>query len=90
MVADLLRSRGWNVSDIGTDVPAAAFAQAVNAVDQLRAVCIGVTLRESLETARESVAAVRSVIPGDVKVFAGGAAVAGSKWAPPAAWREPG
>ena len=79
MVADLLRSRGWNVSDIGTDVPAAAFAQAVNGVDQLRAVCIGVTLRESLETARESVAAVRSVIPGDVKVFAGGAAIDSDK-----------
>jgi len=75
MVADLLRSRGWNVSDIGTDVPAAAFAQAVNGVDQLRAVCIGVTLRESLTTARETVAAVKAVISHDVKVFAGGAAV---------------
>jgi excisionase family DNA binding protein len=75
MVADLLRSRGWNVSDIGTDVPATAFANAVNGVDQLRAVCIGVTLRESLGTARESVAAVKAVVPDDVKVFAGGAAV---------------
>jgi excisionase family DNA binding protein len=75
MVADLLRSRGWNVSDIGTDVPASAFAQAVNGVDQLRAVCIGVTLRESLTTARETVAAVKAVISHDVKVFAGGAAV---------------
>jgi excisionase family DNA binding protein len=75
MVSDLLRSRGWNVSDIGTDVPAAAFAHAVDGVDQLRAVCIGVTLRESLATARESIAAVKAVIPSDVKVFAGGAAV---------------
>jgi len=75
MVADLLRSRGWNVSDIGTDVPASAFALAVDGVDQLRAVCIGVTLRESLGTARETVAAVRAVVPDDVKVFAGGAAV---------------
>ena len=75
MVADLLRSRGWYVSDIGTDVPAEAFAQAVIGVDQLRAVCVGVTLRESLDKAREAIAAVKSVLPSDVRVFAGGAAV---------------
>ena len=75
MVADLLRSRGWNVSDIGTDVPAESFAAAVRNVDQLRAVCVGVTLRESLAEARESIAAVKRVVGDDVKVYAGGAAV---------------
>jgi len=75
MVADLLRSRGWNVSDIGPDVPANAFAQAVKRVDQLRAVCIGVTLRESLNAARESITAVKTVVAADVMVYAGGAAI---------------
>ncbi|MGA0785826.1 MAG: B12-binding domain-containing protein, partial [Ilumatobacteraceae bacterium] len=34
MVADLLRSKGWNVSDIGTNVPAASFATAAVGVDR--------------------------------------------------------
>ncbi|MEK0444270.1 MAG: helix-turn-helix domain-containing protein [Actinobacteria bacterium] len=75
MVADLLRSRGWHVSDIGPDVPASAFAQAVKRVDQLRAVCVGVTLRESLAAARESITAVKKVVDDDVVVYAGGAAI---------------
>jgi excisionase family DNA binding protein len=75
MVADLMRSRGWNVSDIGTDVPATSFATAVKDVDQLCAVCVGVTLRESLDEARACVAAVKSVVGPDVKVYAGGAAI---------------
>jgi excisionase family DNA binding protein len=75
MVADLLRSRGWSVSDIGTDVPAQSFADAVRNVDQLTAVCVGVTMRESLTAAQESVAAIRNAVANDVKVFVGGAAV---------------
>jgi methanogenic corrinoid protein MtbC1 len=75
MVADLLRSRGWHVSDIGPDVPANAFATAVKRVDQLRAVCVGVTLRESLVAARESITAIKEVVADDVMVYAGGAAI---------------
>jgi len=75
MVADLMRSRGWSVSDIGTDIPAKSFATAVRDVDQLCAVCIGVTLRESLDEARASVAAVKSVVSPGVKVYVGGAAI---------------
>lgn len=75
MVADLLRSRGWTVSDIGTDVPAESFAVAVRNVDQLRAVCVGVTLRESLPEARKAIAAVKHELGDDVKIYAGGAAL---------------
>lgn len=75
MIADLLRSRGWNVSDIGTDVPSQAFADAVKNVDQLTAVCVGVTMRESLDSARQSVAALRNAVSSEVKIFVGGAAV---------------
>jgi methanogenic corrinoid protein MtbC1 len=63
------------VSDIGTDVPAQSFADAVRNVDQLTAVCVGVTMRESLTAAQESVAAIRNAVANDVKVFVGGAAV---------------
>lgn len=75
MVADLLRSRGWDVSDIGTDVPAESFVAAVRDVDQLRAVCVGVTLADSLPTARAAVAAVKKTVPSDVTVVVGGAAI---------------
>lgn len=75
MVADLLRSKGWNVSDIGTDVPAESFAVAVRGVDQLRAVCVGVTLRESLPAARDVVGRVRAVVAKSVPIYLGGAAV---------------
>jgi len=75
MVADLLRSRGWNVSDIGTDVPPQSFADAVRNVDQLTAVCVGVTMRESLDSARDSVSAIRTAVSSDVKIFVGGAAI---------------
>lgn len=75
MVADLLRSRGWSVSDIGPDMPADSFAAAVANVDQLRAVCIGVTMRESIPAARDAIAAVRRTLGNDVPVYVGGAAV---------------
>ena len=75
MVADLLRSRGWNVSDIGPDMPAESFATAVQNIDQLRAVCVGVTLRESLPAAKSVIAAVNRVVPDDVTIYVGGAAV---------------
>ena len=75
MVADLLRSRGWNVSDIGPDMPAESFATAVQNIDQLRAVCVGVTLRESLPAAKSVIAAVNRVVPNDVTIYVGGAAV---------------
>jgi excisionase family DNA binding protein len=75
MVADLLRSRGWNVSDIGPDNPATSFAAAVKSADQLRAVCVGVTLTQSLPAAQEVVAAVRAHINDDVMIYLGGAAV---------------
>ncbi len=75
MVADLLRSKGWNVSDIGTNVPAESFATAVKGVDQLRAVCVGVTLSQSLPAARDVIREVRKVLPDGVAVYLGGAGV---------------
>lgn len=75
MVADLMRSCGWNVSDIGADVPAPSFAAATKNVDRLRAVCVGVTLRESLPAAKEVVSAVSAAVADDVIIYVGGAAI---------------
>jgi excisionase family DNA binding protein len=75
MVADLLRSKGWNVSDIGTNVPAASFATAAVGVDRLKAVCIGVTLSDSLPAAGEVIRELRKVLPEGVAVFLGGSGV---------------
>ena len=75
MVADLLRSRGWTVSDIGPDVPAESFAIAAADVDQLRAVCVGVTLSDSLPAARETVAALRRKLGTRIAIYVGGAAI---------------
>lgn len=73
MVADLLRCGGFTVSDIGADVPADAFARAVAGIDDLVAVCVGVTVPDALVTARAAIAAVRSLT--SVPCFAGGAAI---------------
>ena len=73
MVADLLRCGGFVVSDIGADVPAESFARAVTGVDDLVAVCVGVTVADALDNARASIAAVRGVT--NAPCFVGGAAV---------------
>lgn len=79
MVADLVREQGWIVHDVGADLPAAALAEAVVGTPDLVAVCIGVTVAQSLRHARESIAAVRAV--SDVPIFVGGAAVRGESHA---------
>jgi methanogenic corrinoid protein MtbC1 len=73
MVADLLRCGGFSVSDIGADVPAESFARAVTGVDDLVAVCVGVTVADALDNARASIAAVRAVT--NAPCIVGGAAV---------------
>lgn len=76
MVADLLRSAGYAVSDIGADVPAESFARALADAPDLVAVCVGVTYADALPAARDVIAAVRRVTGSDVPCFVGGAAVA--------------
>lgn len=43
MVADLVRAKGYDVADLGADVPAASYATAAAASDKLKAVAIVVT-----------------------------------------------
>ncbi|MCU1392381.1 MAG: putative corrinoid protein [Ilumatobacteraceae bacterium] len=75
MVADLVRQRGWEVSDLGGDLPAASFARAVtNIGPDVVAVGISVTNSDRLDVAAETIAAIRAAAP-DVTVILGGRVV---------------
>jgi excisionase family DNA binding protein len=76
LVADLLRSAGWEVHDLGADVPSADFAEVARAVPRLAAVGVSVMARECLEAARETVVGLRASVPASVPVLVGGYAVA--------------
>ena len=76
MVADLIRFEGWNVSDVGANMPAEAFAEAIRQGEDVVAVCIGVTMPGSLPGAQATIGAIRKVVPRDLPILVGGAGVA--------------
>jgi len=76
IVSDLLRIRGWEVSDLGADVPAASLVVALNAAVEVRALGLSITSEENLGSAAESCALVRQERP-DVKIVVGGRAIGG-------------
>ena len=76
MVADLIRFDGWNVSDVGANMPAEAFAEAIRQGEDVVAVCIGVTMPGSLPAAQATIGAIRKVVPRDLPILVGGAGVA--------------
>ena len=75
MVADLIRFEGWNVSDVGANMPAEAFAEAIRQGEDVVAVCIGVTMPGSLPAAQATIGAIRKVVPRDLPILVGGAGV---------------
>lgn len=75
MVADLVRHEGWEVHDLGANMPAEAFAHAVEVSNDVVAVCVGVTVTGALESARTTIEAIKRV--SSAPVYAGGAAVFG-------------
>lgn len=77
MLSDMLRGAGFEVIDLGADVPVDALADIVERVDSLIAVCVSGT-RANLDRAmRRTVKAIRRAAP-DAAVFVGGRAVAGA------------
>lgn len=74
MLSDLLRGVGFEVTDLGADVPAEALAEVVERTDSLVAVCISATRPGSDREIRAAIDAVRGVT--DVLVLVGGAAIA--------------
>ncbi len=74
LVADLLRQHGWEVSDLGADVPDESFVHAVLNTPDVVAVGISVTTDECLESAGRALAALRASTDG-IALVVGGRAV---------------
>ena len=75
MVADLLRQRGWEVFDLGADLPAQTFIAAVNNTPDVVAACVSVTSPTARDAARELVLSLRTSVGDAVPIYVGGAAV---------------
>jgi excisionase family DNA binding protein len=74
ILADLLRSGGWEVSDLGCDVPAGAFAGAAGRTERLLVVGVSVTSPSCLAAAAETIAVLRAAL-GTTPILVGGGAV---------------
>ena len=80
MAANVLRGHGFEVVDLGADVPEDAFANAVSKTPQVLAVAVGVTTGNHDRSVRAIVRAVDKVSPG-LPVFVGGAGITGKEHA---------
>jgi excisionase family DNA binding protein len=77
LVADLVRAAGYDVDDLGADVPANSLALAASSVPRLVAVGISVTTPGLDDAVRSAVGSVRHQVPG-VPLLLGGAAISGA------------
>ena len=75
ILAECVRLDGWQVSDLGADVPLQSFVYAVDDDPDVVAVGVSVSLGEHLSTAQAVVSALRAAHP-QVCVVLGGAAIA--------------
>jgi excisionase family DNA binding protein len=74
MMSDMVRLRGWEVCDLGADVPAASFLHAVLTTPDVAAIGISVTTSAGLVPAQTSLETIRQTAP-DVLLVVGGIAV---------------
>lgn len=74
IISDLLRMRGWEVSDLGANVPIGSFLFALRSEPDVKAVGLSVTHPDHLESLRATCAAIREELP-EVKIVVGGGAV---------------
>lgn len=81
MVADLIRQSGWEVYDLGADLPADSFAVAARHTVDLTAVCVSVTSEGALTKAMDIINAVREVVHPSVQIYVGGRAVTSAEHA---------
>lgn len=75
IVADLLRGDGWEVSDLGADMPPDSFVLAANEISDLAAIGVSVTNPDCLDAASELCHALKVSLGNDVYVAVGGAAI---------------
>ena len=74
MLADILRSEGYRVLNLGANTPGPALASAVGRVDDLSAVAVAVVNGNNLATAASLIRTIRRSLKG-IPVVAGGAAI---------------
>ncbi|MCU1364529.1 MAG: putative corrinoid protein [Ilumatobacteraceae bacterium] len=72
MVSDLLRQRGWEVSDLGSDLPVSSFVRAVTTIGT-DLVAVGISVGSELGVVAETISAIHSASPGVPVVLGGGA-----------------
>ncbi len=71
ILGDLLRLEGWDVSDLGADVPSDSYVYALGMAPEVFAVGLSVTSEGNLESLRHACAAIRDASP-DVLIVVGG------------------
>ena len=74
LMSDMMRLRGWEVSDLGADVPAASFLHTVLTTPDVAAIGISVTTSAGLVPAQAALETVRQAAP-DLLLVVGGLAV---------------
>ena len=74
MAADLLRNQGFEVVDLGADVPAPSFAHAVRGAQRLVAVGVCATSPDNTENIQDALTAIRAAT--DAPVVLGGNGIA--------------
>ncbi len=77
LLADLLRGEGWEVSDMGADMPLDSFVKVAQRTTDLVAVGVSVTSVSCLDAASALLAALREQVAGNVYFAVGGLAVQG-------------
>jgi len=92
LVADVLRANGWDVVDLGADVPAGSFLVAAESAPRLAAVGLSVTTEGNEAAVAQTLEMLASTVP-DAALLLGGRAIAdadhaaslgASTWAPDA------
>lgn len=79
MLGDIIRSAGYEVVDLGADVPAGDLAETAKKMDRLVAVCISATNHAGDAGVRSAVDAAKGAT--DAPVFVGGASIIGPEHA---------
>ena len=74
MLGDLLRLRGWEVSDFGVDMPSESIAHVIRETSDLLAVGLSAMSSDNLPALAEACAVARAADP-EVLVVVGGHAV---------------
>ena len=75
LLADLLRGEGWDVSDMGADMPLDSFVSAARGTADLLAIGVSVTSVGCLDAAAELLATLRAEMDSNVYLAVGGLAV---------------